>query len=392
VFFVACMGLTQAQYNIKPPDMSLMSPQGLRMSIPPPTDGSECTSFPCLIFEDNFDRLDFSKWGHEITAGGGGNWEFQYYTNNRTNSYVRNGVLYIKPTLTEDKYGPGFLSSGTLELWGASPSNLCTGNQWWGCSRSGNTENYINPIQSARLRTVNSFHTTYGKFEVEAQMPKGDWLWPAIWMLPAYGEYGDWPASGEIDIVESRGNADLRDEGGLPRGNSHGLSTMHWGPYVGQNAYYLTDTEYDNTLSDAFHTYAVEWNANEIIFSLDGVQTLRVDPGAAGFWNFGGFDSTLPPESNPWTTGDKMAPFDRSFYIVMNVAVGGTNGYFPDSWTNAGYAKPWSNLSPVAPKEFALAQNLWYPTWNPTVNNGESAAMKVRAVRVYKMSANDVVP
>lgn len=58
-----------------------------------------------LIFEDDFEFLDLKKWQHELTLGGGGNWEFEWYVNNRSNSYTKNGVLYIKPTLTEDAIG-----------------------------------------------------------------------------------------------------------------------------------------------------------------------------------------------------------------------------------------------------------------------------------------------
>ncbi len=54
---------------------------------------------------------------------------------------------------------------------------------------------------SGKLTTVNSFAFTYGRVEVKAKLPKGDWLWPAIWALPRYNEYGEWPASGEIDIM-----------------------------------------------------------------------------------------------------------------------------------------------------------------------------------------------
>nr|XP_006815539.1 PREDICTED: beta-1,3-glucan-binding protein-like [Saccoglossus kowalevskii] len=121
-----------------------------------------------------------------MTAGGGGNWEFQYYTNNRSNSYVRDGILYIKPTLTADLYGESYLYNGRLDLWGASPADICTGNAWYGCERIGTTNDILNPIQSARLRTVFT-----------------------IWMLPQRNPYGGWPASGEIDIVESRGNVNL---------------------------------------------------------------------------------------------------------------------------------------------------------------------------------------
>ena len=61
---------------------------------------------------------------------------------------------------------------------GGAPASLCTGANFYGCERVGTATNYINPIQSARLRTVNSFNFRYGKVEVEAQMPKGDWIWP----------------------------------------------------------------------------------------------------------------------------------------------------------------------------------------------------------------------
>ena len=58
-----------------------------------------------LIFEDTFEELDMDIWEHDITMAGGGNWEFQYYTNNRTNSFVDDGVLYLQPTLTEHTIG-----------------------------------------------------------------------------------------------------------------------------------------------------------------------------------------------------------------------------------------------------------------------------------------------
>jgi hypothetical protein len=58
-----------------------------------------------LIFNDDFNTFNFKTWEHELTLGGGGNWEFEWYGNNRTNSYVKDGVLYMMPTLTEDAIG-----------------------------------------------------------------------------------------------------------------------------------------------------------------------------------------------------------------------------------------------------------------------------------------------
>ena len=192
-----------------------------------------------LIFEDNFDSLDLDTWQHEITMSGGGNWEFEYYTNNRSNSYIRDGVLYIKPTLTNDTFtSTDFLFSGTIDLYGSTPADQCTAGVNYGCFRTGSGSNPLNPVQSARLRTVNSFNFRYGKIEVRAQMPRGDWIWPAIWLLPAKNTYGQWPASGEIDVVEVRSNYDLDCSGlGAADGDHIGIgqmgSTQHWGPYFG---------------------------------------------------------------------------------------------------------------------------------------------------------------
>lgn len=93
-----------------------------------------------LIFEDDFDKFDLKKWQHENTLAGGGvstiialmdvayefqlqNWEFQWYTNNRSNSFVDNGTLFIKPSLTADTFGEKFLTSGTLDINGGSPAD-----------------------------------------------------------------------------------------------------------------------------------------------------------------------------------------------------------------------------------------------------------------------------
>ncbi|MDK2413416.1 hypothetical protein QHH03_30465, partial [Aphanizomenon sp. 202] len=89
----------------------------------------DCASFPCMIFEDNFDYLDNDVWEHELTMSGGGNWEFQAYVNNRSISYTRDSTLFIKPELTANWKGDDFLTSGTLDLWGMNGrGDVCTGN------------------------------------------------------------------------------------------------------------------------------------------------------------------------------------------------------------------------------------------------------------------------
>uniref|UniRef100_A0A1I8G2J5 GH16 domain-containing protein n=1 Tax=Macrostomum lignano TaxID=282301 RepID=A0A1I8G2J5_9PLAT len=348
----------------------------------------KCTSYPCLVFEDNFDSLDFDKWEHEITAGGGGNWEFQYYHNNRRNSFTRDGKLFIKPTLTAEDRGEEFVRNGHLDLWGSSPANLCTGNQWWGCSRSAGGGNIVNPIQSARLRTANTFAFRYGRIEVEAKMPTGDWIWPAIWLLPRRNEYGEWPCSGEIDLVESRGNRNLQGPDGKSAGVDQMGMTLHWGPKWPLNAYSKTHATKNlsggKTFGTDFHKYQLEWGPEiGLVFSLDGEHVMTVNP-PKGFWEYGKEfwvdEKTQQPLDkatwNPWKMSGgatRLAPFDKPFYIIMNVAVGGVN-YFGDELTNSPYPKPWRNTDGNAMGNFYSAKNLWLPTWK---DEKDETAMQV---------------
>ncbi|KAF9974719.1 hypothetical protein BGZ73_001838 [Actinomortierella ambigua] len=332
----------------------------------------------CLLFQDEFDRLDNSVWKHDITMSGGGNFEFQLYHNNRTNTFVKDGVLYIKPTLTSDRIDLRLSSGGTLDMWGGDPGTACTANYNYGCFRvAGGGGNILNPVQSGMVRTVNSFKFRYGKVVVRARMPKGDWLWPAIWMLPADYQYGNWPASGEIDIVESRGNGPDYAGGGV---NKIG-STLHWGPSWDMNRWPLTHQEYTlpngKLFSDDFHTFTLDWRPTGLTTYVDDHKVLDVR--FDNMFSKGSFPSWV---QNLWE-GSDAAPFDQEFYLLMNVAVGGTAGYFPDGVGN----KPWSDTSAHAVNEFYAAKDHWYPTWGD--QNDNSRAMAIDYVRVTASAVID---
>ncbi|XP_069170701.1 beta-1,3-glucan-binding protein [Procambarus clarkii] len=342
----------------------------------------DCTGFPCLIFNDEFDFLDHEVWEHEITMSGGGNWEFQMYINNRSISYTRDSTLFIRPDLTSNWQTTDFLSSGDVNLWGMNGrGDVCTGNSYYGCERVGNPVNIINPVISARLRTLENFAFKYGRIEVRAKLPRGDWLWPAIWLLPRYWPYGPWPASGEIDIMESRGNDDYSN-----LGNQYAATTFHWGPNWQTNLYERTHADYsanDGSYANSFHTWRMDWTKDNIQVFVDDQLQITVDPGT-NFWEFGGFDNSL---DNPWKAGSKMAPFDQKFYVVLNVAVGGVNGYFPDG-VPSNPAKPWSNTSPQAFLDFWNARDSWLPSWeNGEGRVSENAALQVDYVKVWKMES-----
>ncbi|KAL3274990.1 hypothetical protein HHI36_019764 [Cryptolaemus montrouzieri] len=158
------------------------TPQRQCIGSPTTTSGTLAPKDPIcsgdLIFEDNFDTLDMNIWQHEQTLGGGGNWEFQWYSNNRTTSFVEDGILFIKPRLLADDTGEEYLYSATLDINGGSPADECTNPAWYGCLRTGSQNTVLNPIKSARIRTLDSFRFKFGKIEARMKLPAGDWLWP----------------------------------------------------------------------------------------------------------------------------------------------------------------------------------------------------------------------
>ena len=316
-----------------------------------------------LLWEDQFDTLNFDNWSHEMTMGGGGNWEFEWYTNNRTNSFVEDGVLYLQPTLMSENIGADAMHTADMNIWGSDVAGGCTSNAFYGCERNAAASgNVINPVQSARLRSAGKFSFKYGKVEVKAQLPKGDWLWPAIWMLPESEAYGGWPASGEIDIMESRGN----DGGACDGGNNVFASTLHWGPAYDANGYEKTHSEYTSptSLADDFHIYGLIWTKDRMQTYIDTPDNivLDVDTSTETFWEKGGWSG----RDNPWAhEKDINAPFNQNYYLVMNVAAGGTNGYFPDGQCG----KPWSDLSPTSVNEYWNANGDWYTTWDYPATN-----------------------
>jgi len=142
-----------------------------------------CLKF-CLIWEDNFSNgIDPASWNYEIQRGGFGSGAFDWTTNDPRNVYSDGEGLHIVPTLTVDDIG---ISEG--ELLDGYKLNLttdgtCTGTTIEACGITSNktTGEIINPIRSARLNTKGKHTLQYGKVEIVAKLPKGDWLWPALW-------------------------------------------------------------------------------------------------------------------------------------------------------------------------------------------------------------------
>ena len=223
-----------------------------------------------LVWQDEFNgnTIDGNKWGFEVNGGGGGNNELQYYTARSQNASVANGVLTIQAV--KERY----------------------------CAADG-----CRDYTSARLRTLGKGDWLYGRMEARAKLPRGQGLWPAIWMLPSDSAYGGWAASGEIDIMEAV-NA------GAAGGNTV-YGTLHYGGAWPNNTHLGGSTNPGSSITDNFHTYAVEWEPGKIRFYADGALYHT----ATNWWSSGG---AFP------------APFDKRFHMILNVAVGGNWPGSPD--------------------------------------------------------------
>ena len=207
---------------------------------------------------DEFDYVgkpDPAKWGYDLGGGGWGNNELQYYTDRIDNASVDDGVLTI--TAREESFG-----------------------------ERGYT--------SARLVSKGKGDFRYGRFEARAKLPSGRGTWPAIWMLPTDWKYGDWPRSGEIDIMEHVG---------FDPGRVH--ISVHTQAYNHVAGTQKTATRMVEGAMDGFHRYRVDWTPEAIRGYIDDVPMFE-------FRNEG--------------TGPDAWPFDQRFHWLLNIAVGGNWG------------------------------------------------------------------
>ncbi|KAK3335058.1 concanavalin A-like lectin/glucanase domain-containing protein [Neurospora tetraspora] len=314
----------------------------------------------CLVLDEDWSQgIRDSVWQHEVQLGGFGNGEFQQTT--KDNAYVEDGKLVIKATLQDDKL---LLSDSKIDLLA---SGDCTSTSFQNCVAATNTtagnSSIVPPVLSARLNTRLGASIKYGRVEVTARLPEGDWLWPAIWMMPVNNTYGEWPQSGEIDLAESRGNNYTYPQGG----NDIISSTLHWGPSSLSDAFWRTNVKRQalhTTFANKYHTFGLEWSEKYLFTYVDSrlLQVLYVNFNKQPLWQRGNFPQVENGTRtvDPWgQTGRLNTPFDQKFYLILNVAVGGTNGWFEDQVNG----KPWFDASPNAKKDFWQAKDQWFPTW-----------------------------
>ncbi|CAJ2504577.1 Uu.00g119710.m01.CDS01 [Anthostomella pinea] len=329
----------------------------------------------CMVLEDTFSTFDTKTWTKEVQVGGFGNGEFEQTTDSDENVYVKDGHLFIEPTLQDSKL---ITENSLIDLL---KDGSCTSKQFSDCVAATNittgNSTIVPPTKSGRITTINGPTIKYGRVEVTAKLPVGDWIWPAIWMMPVKDIYGPWPLSGEIDIMESRGNNYTYAQGG----NNIVSSALHWGPNTANDAWWRTNVKREalhTSYASSFNTYGLEWS-EKYLFTYVNSRLLQVlytnfnQP----LWQRGQFpaaDSNGTRLEDVWSqTGRDSTPFDQPFYLILNVAVGGTNGWFEDSKSG----KPWLDTSPSAKKDFWNAQDQWLPTWT-------QPAMEVSKVMMWQ--------
>lgn len=261
-----------------------------------------------LVWRDEFaaPSIDTTKWTFDLGRGfyaaaesrfvsGWGNDELQCYTRDESNAYIRDGMLHLR---------------AMRERADSGDRSACR-------------------FTSARLKTRDANHHAlfaqrYGRFEFRAKLPTGQGLWSALWMLPQHDAYGTWAASGEIDVMEARGQHPQTV-----------LGTLHYGGRAPANTH--TEGRFTfaggSTIAD-FHVYAIEWDPGRIRWLVDDVVWQTQD-----FWwsssataplrtgTFGRTPTSIA-DLNAWP-----APFDQPFYLVMNLAVGGRFLGNPDATT-----------------------------------------------------------
>jgi len=210
-------------------------------------------------------------------------------------------------------------------------------------------------------------------------------LWPAIWMLPVNDTYGPWPLSGEIDIMESRGN----DASYPAQGFNFVRSSLNYAPLQTL----LTEmfgwwSMKRGGFNEAFHTYTLEWTPDWMRLYVDSrLQTMldfSIKTEKESFWARGKYPAVAQNgEGQEVAVQDNWgsawsAPFNQEFYLILSVAAGGTSGWFPD---NVG-GKPWTDGDPNAMYDFANAQKTWSATWPAS---DDDRAMSIDWVKMWKL-------
>ncbi|XP_061400908.1 gram-negative bacteria-binding protein 3-like [Musca vetustissima] len=305
-----------------------------------------------LIFEEEFDgqHLDVNKWTVERRIPHAPNYEFNVYLDDVEDVLqLRNGILRIKPKLTDEHFGQGATRRTPLSL-----GTTCTGQlDSDECSIIPRGAKIVPPYISVQFTTKNKFTFKYGRVEVRAKMPQGMWVFPQLWLEPNECKYGDdYYNSGQMRIAQTRNDGARTDLlAGLVL-NSH--------PAWHSFKLCLNNQSQEKLSDEQFHTYEILWTPDVITFSLDSkeycryevrseeesFQNLKLDDEVRAWHNL---RSGYLPNRHLLQSGTKWAPFDQEFYLLVGEGIGGFSDFHEGKWSEE---KPWRNTDPRAMLKF----------------------------------------
>ncbi|KAF4607361.1 hypothetical protein EYR38_001429 [Pleurotus pulmonarius] len=356
----------------------------------------------CMVMDDSFGGgISDDNWIHENTASGLGVNAFSMSSDSDKNSFVRNGQLYLFPTLTSESdlglsendvlNGANFTvpncSEGSRQVEqknGNRTTTVTVAGEGCGVSSNQALGKVINPVLSARLSTRGKKSLKYGKVEVRAKLPKGNWLWPSISLYPEQPTYGDGPLSGRIDLLSSRGNTPTQKEK-VPLGftSATSQSGLFFGPFKATRDS-AGQTFTGSNLTPSFLAPSLHGSSVDPTIENGGKLGGVGAPKGKSIFDRGDFPKTARNGSaevvvqNPWNGAAASAPFDQPFYLVIDLSAGGTSGWFPD---NLG-GKPWYDGSETAMRDFFNAKDQWYQTW-PLSEDERS--FRIDSVKMWKI-------
>ncbi|XP_060535348.1 beta-1,3-glucan-binding protein [Cylas formicarius] len=342
-------------------------------AIPPriDVDGNVCEVTPTtvntketckgkLIFNSSFTPEGIARdWTIQRKYALDPDFEFVMYDDSETMK-TENGRLVITPVLTDKIHGENYVGTSS----GYDFGDRCTGVK-------GSPECYqrpeawfiIPPVTSAQITTKGKFHFKYGRVEIRAKLPKGDWIYPELYLNSQNDDYGSYYQSGQIRIA-------------FVSGNEQESKTLQGGAILGDSKaarkYAVKAVQRVSSWSDDFHVFTAIWKPDSIIVGVDDKVYANIFPPENGFASLR--NSLTIKHADRWQSGSKTAPFDKEMYLTIGVGVGGQN--FED---RSDGSKPWTNSQPVSQKDFYRARSDWLKTW------GEHSKLEVDYIRVYAL-------
>ncbi len=224
-----------------------------------------------LVWSDEFDQseIDPQNWNFQVEEAGRFNEEWQRYTNSSENAYIENNCLVLQANHVGKVHG-------------------------------------MDQYTSARLNTAHKQAWKYAKISAKIKLPEGQGIWPAFWMLGANIDEngGDtaWPQCGEIDILELYGS---KDDTAIEV-NAHYADSANQHAFMGAQTYKLEQEKF----SEQFHVFDLEWTSKHLKWYVDGHKIAEMDI------------------SEPY-----LSEFHKPFFLLLNIAVGGTFAGRPDQNT-----------------------------------------------------------